>query len=253
MYNCEKQITRVLAQIDENVQKFVSEVIIVNNRSTDNSENAAIEYCKNNLNIPVKILRNDDNYNLGGSHKVAFNYATDNGFDYVITLHGDDQADIRDFIPLIQSGEYRNYDCCLGSRFMKKSKLQGYSAIRIFGNLVFNFLFTLICGVCIKDLGSGLNMYKVSMLSSRYYINYPDKLYFNALMILASCYYKHKFLFYPISWRESDQVSNAKLVSLSTAILKMLVLFKITPQKYLMKDFREKEIADYSAQIVFKK
>lgn len=55
---------------------FLSEVIIVNNRSTDFGEGAVISYFQNhNLGVRVSLLRNDDNYGLGGSHKVAFNYA----------------------------------------------------------------------------------------------------------------------------------------------------------------------------------
>ena len=41
MYNCEKQIVRVLSQLDAQVCSFLSEVIIVNNRSTDGGEDAA--------------------------------------------------------------------------------------------------------------------------------------------------------------------------------------------------------------------
>ena len=43
-----------------------------------------------------KVVRNRENYNLGGSHKVAFDYAVAQGFTHVIVLHGDDQADIAD-------------------------------------------------------------------------------------------------------------------------------------------------------------
>lgn len=72
MYNCKKQIVRVLGQLNDEVCKFISEVIIINNRSTDNGEKAVIEYLSGNrFKIPVSLLRNDFNYGLGGSHKVA--------------------------------------------------------------------------------------------------------------------------------------------------------------------------------------
>lgn len=90
---------------------------------------------------------------------------------------------------------------------MKGSRLIGYSKLRIWGNYGFNLLFSLVVHKSVKDLGSGLNLYKVKTLKSKYYIQYPDTLYFNDLMILASCYYKQKMMFYPISWREEDQVS----------------------------------------------
>ena len=92
MYNCEKQITRVLNQLTPEVCNYITEVIIVNNRSTDNGEEAVEQYLKSrDIQTRVKLLRNDENYGLGGSHKVAFEYAIDNGFDYVVVLHGDDQ------------------------------------------------------------------------------------------------------------------------------------------------------------------
>ena len=120
MYNCEKQITRVLNQLTPEVCNYITEVIIVNNRSTDNGEEAVEQYLKSrDIQTRVKLLRNDENYGLGGSHKVAFEYAIDNGFDYVVVLHGDDQGRIADFLPLLKSKDYEKYDCCLGARFMK--------------------------------------------------------------------------------------------------------------------------------------
>ena len=105
MYNCEKQITRVLSQIKEDNIHYFSEILVVNNISTDNGEQAIIDYAKNHPELPIKLLRNNNNYGLGGSHKVAFQYCLDNQFDYVIVLHGDDQGDIINLLPYLKSGE----------------------------------------------------------------------------------------------------------------------------------------------------
>lgn len=252
MYNCEKQIVRVLEQFSGEVKNYITEIILVNNRSSDNGENAAIDKIKQmNFSLPVKVLRNRENYGLGGSHKVAFRYAIENGFDYVIVLHGDDQGRIADFLPLLKSRGYKQYDCCLGARFMKGSKLIGYSKIRIWGNYGFNIIFSAVVHKSVKDLGSGLNMYKISTLKSKYFMKYPDTLYFNDLMILASCYYRQKMMFYPISWREEDQVSNNKLWSFSCALLKMLWNYIKDKKGYLEQDMRAKKIDDYAAQVIW--
>ncbi|MBE6024861.1 MAG: glycosyltransferase family 2 protein [Cellulosilyticum sp.] len=251
MYNCEKQITRVIDQLDQNILNYINEVIVVNNRSTDNSEDVVINHCKSKGDLPIKVLRNDENYGLGGSHKVAFEYAIENGFDYVIVLHGDDQGRISDFIPLLESKKYEECDCCLGARFMKGSKLIGYNKLRIWGNYGFNLLFSMVVHKSVKDLGSGLNMYKVSTLKNKYFMKYPDTLYFNDLMILASCYYKQSMLFYPISWREEDQISNNKLMSFSISLLKMLFNYVKDKKKYLEQDMRTNMIDNYSAQVVY--
>ncbi len=251
MFNCEKQISRVLDQIDKNILKYVSEVIVVNNKSTDHGEEVVIDYCKQHPELPIKLFRNNDNYGLGGSHKVAFQYAIKYEYDYVIILHGDDQGRIKDFLPLLRNGEYRKYDCSLGARFMKGSKLIGYSRIRILGNYGFNMLFSVVVHSSIKDLGSGLNLYKVSTLKDEYYMKYPDTLYFNDLMILASCYYKQKILFYPISWREEDQISNNKLWKFSCSLLKMLWNYVKNKDKYLQQDMRINHIKEYTAQLIW--
>lgn len=244
-YNCEKQITRVLDSIDSEILKYITEIIFINNRSTDNTEKVVLDYKKNHKEKPIKVLRNDENYNLGGSHKVAFNYAINNNFDYVIVLHGDDQGDIKDLLPYLKNGEYKKYDCLLGARFMKNSRLEGYSRFRTFGNKVYNILFSMVVHKKIYDLGSGLNLYKVNMLKNNFYNKFPDKLTFNYCMILATNYYKQNIKFFPILWKESDQVSNVKLTSQAFNVLSMLIKYMFN-HKFITKELREKTINNYS-------
>lgn len=246
-YNCEKQIIRVLNQLDKKVMKYISEIIFVNNRSTDNTEKAVLDYKKSHKNIPLKVLRNNENYNLGGSHKVAFNYAIEKKFDYVIVLHGDDQGDIHDFLPVLENKVYKNYDCILGSRFEKGSKLIGYSKFRTFGNRIFNIIFSFSIKKRVSDLGSGLNMYNVNILKNYFYLKFPDKLTFNCCMLFASSYFNHTIKFVPISWREDDQVSNVKMFSQAKITLKMALKYKFN-HKYIISEFREKIIEKYSAK-----
>lgn len=254
MYNCEKQIVRVVEQLTGEIRDFISEAVIINNRSTDNGENALVEKLKSmNFSFPVKVLRNQENYGLGGSHKVAFNYAIQNGFDYVICLHGDDQGAISDFLPILKDGSFKEYDCCLGARFKKGASLKGYSKLRIWGNYGFNALFSIVVGKKIYDLGSGLNLYKVEPLKSGYYKKFPDTLYFNDCMILAYCYYKQKMLFPPISWREEDQVSNNKLINFSISLLKMLSKYIRNKEKYMTSEMRAVPRENYMADCIFEK
>ena len=254
MYNCEKQIVRVAEQLAGEIASFISEAIFVNNRSTDGGENAIIEKLKTmSLPFPAKVLRNNENYGLGGSHKVAFNYAIENGFDYVIVLHGDDQGSVCDFLPILRDGTFRNYDCVLGARFMRGATLKGYSKLRIWGNYAFNALFSAVVKTKIYDLGSGLNMYSVKTLKDGYFKKFPDTLYFNDCMILAYCFYSQKMLFVPISWREEDQVSNNKLFKFSVALLKMLKNYSANKENYITSEMREKIIENYKAEIVFEK
>ncbi len=248
-YNCEKQIVRVLESLDEIVMEYISEVIVINNCSTDGTEEAVKEYQKEHEGLPLKLLRNKENYGLGGSHKVAFSYAEKNKFDYIIVLHGDDQGDIHDFIPVLKKEIYRGYDCILGARFMLQSKLIGYSAFRTFGNIVYNFLYALGVRQRVFDLGSGLNMYDVSMLRDKYYLRFPDNLMFNCTMLLAASYYNQTLRFYPVSWKETDQVSNVKMATQSLKTLQLLFDYMDMPTS-IRGEYRDVAISKYEYEEV---
>ena len=232
MYNCEKQIGRVLeriAQID-NYKDIFSEIIVVDNQSKDNSIECAKRTIET-LQMPARILKNRENRSLGGSHKTAFLYAIEHGFDYVVVLHGDDQGDIHDIVPFILNGMYRKYDSFLGSRFDKKSTLVNYSRFRIFGNHVFNLIVSALIRKRITDLGSGLNMYKTDYLKSKFYLPFSNNLTFNVYLLLYGVYVKSHFAFFPLTWREADQVSNAKLFSQSKEILGLAMKYAISSKK----------------------
>jgi glycosyltransferase involved in cell wall biosynthesis len=221
MYNCEKQIPRVLAQIDDSVQSASLEVMVVDNRSSDKSVERAKEGLAKLGGCSTKLVKNDANYSLGGSHKVAFNYAIDQGFDYLIVLHGDDQGNIHDVWPLIEQEGLDQYECLLGSRFTKGSQLIGYQRFRIFGNIVFNYLISLAIRRKVTDMGAGLNAYRVSFLKSKFYMTFPNDLTFNVFMLFYTVWKRASFRFFPLTWREDDQVSNAKLFQQSMHILSL--------------------------------
>lgn len=252
MYNCEKQIVRVLDKINEKNAKYISQIIIVNNQSTDNGEKVVIEYLKNHqMQTNVKLLRNDNNYGLGGSHKVAFDYAIKNDFDYVIVLHGDDQANIDDLTAILKSKEYKQHDCMLGSRFSKNSKLIGYSKFRIFGNIVYNMIFSTLLCKKITDLGAGLNIYSTSMLKNKFYIKYKDNLTFNCYMLLAAKEYKQDIKFFSISWREEDQVSNVKMFRQAMNTLKLVIKYFFKRRKFLENEHRDEIYNEYTYKIIY--
>lgn len=247
-YNCEKQIVRVLNQINKDVTAVIDEVIIVNNRSTDNTEKNVLNFIEEHPELKINLLRNDDNYGLGGSHKVAFGYAIQHQFDRIVVLHGDDQGTIKDALSILNSNELENYDCLLGARFAKGSKLIGYSKFRTFGNRVFNLFFSAVIGKQIHDLGSGLNIYNVEFLKSKFYHRFADNLTFNCHMLLATNYYKQKIKFFPISWREEDQISNVKMTSQAIKTFTMLFKYSFSKKKFITSDLRERPVETYSAK-----
>ena len=186
-YNCERQIGRVIDQLEKDwVVNSNVKVIIVDNNSTDGTVNLVLNRIGRRGDGYIQLLINDSNYGLGGSHKVAFQYAAINNYNWIIVMHGDDQGSIEDFRDQIENIDQAGFDCLLGSRFMRLSQVHGYSRFRIIGNLVFNIIYSICLRSIVLDLGAGLNIYRVSTLREDQYVRFPDNLTFNCVMLCSN-------------------------------------------------------------------
>ena len=251
MYNCEKQIPRVIAQFDDELQSFITELLIIDNGSKDNSLEAAKSALPDLKNMKATLYQNCDNYSLGGTHKVAFNYALNNDFDYCVILHGDDQGSISDLLPYLKTGEYREYDSFLGARFHKDSRLVGYSWFRTFGNVVVNLFCSIACGHWVEDMGSGLNVFSKDYLSNKFYLYFPNDLTYNVYLLLYAVYSKSKFKFFPLLWREDDQVSNARMFKQGFQILALLGKYIVSAKSIFSGEANEYSEIDYQSNTIY--
>jgi dolichol-phosphate mannosyltransferase len=212
-YNCERQIGRVLQQFSTVPLGTFHEILMLDNRSSDRTLEVAIGAISGMAGIQITVARNRENYNLGGSHKAAFAYAEARGFTHVVVLHGDDQGRIEDVLPVLASGAHRHHDACLGARFMAGSTIAGYSHTRRIGNRVFNLIFSIVLRRRVADLGSGLNVFSRTVFAPEVTTHLPDDLYFNPYLLVAMVDRRMRIAFFPISWREDDQVSNVRMAS----------------------------------------
>lgn len=210
-YNCANQITRVLSEIDEKLISRVEKIAVIDNGSNDNTDSIALSYKKDKKLDKLHVYKNSSNYNLGGTHKVAFLMAEKLGCSHVIILHGDNQAKSDEANMLIDySLQNPEQQTVLGSRFSKKSTLIGYDRRRILGNQVLNTVYSIFTFKKCSDLGSGLNLFALKDLDKSTYLEFADKLTFNYELLLDLIKRKINFGYVPITWREEDQVSNAR-------------------------------------------
>lgn len=210
-YNCAKQLPRVLDEIDEKLASRVAEIAVIDNGSPDDTVQAALDYKKTGRLKNLHVYQNVNNYNLGGTHKVAFLKAERDGLTHVLILHGDNQAKSDEGNLLIDFAEaHPEQQTVLGSRFSKGSKLIGYDLKRIYGNKVLNLIYSIVTLRSCKDLGSGLNLFALKDMDKRTYLEFADKLTFNFELLLDLIKRKVNFAYHPITWREEDQVSNAR-------------------------------------------
>ncbi len=250
-YNCAPQIGRVINQIDQESSLLFEKVIIIENRSLDSTLERAIDALKQNKHINGIVSVNKKNIGLGGSYKTGFKFAIKNNFDFVMILHGDDQGKLRDMIPLIKNESIKDFDCTMGARFHKKSILKNYSWFRTFGNKIFNIIFGLALKINIKDLGSGINIYKVKSLNENDFLKFPNDLRFDYCGMMSHSYRSKKIKFVPITWSDDDQISNVKIFRQAFSTLGLLLNYLINKNKFMKKDKSGLLGLKYETNIVF--
>jgi len=229
-YNCENQIINVLdSLVKADISEYFSLVLLIDNCSNDGTILAAKKFFNQNQPTWLKILKNKINYGLGGTHKVAVKYCLENNISGFGIIHGDDQANIQELIRGMDLiSEVCSVSALLGARFMPNSKLVGYSKARKLGNLALNLVMTMVTKKRIYDMGSGLNYFRVKDLLELDVFRLPDDLTFNNKLILAFCSHRKEFFYFPITWTESGQTSNAKLMNQGVKILGMSFRYLLT-------------------------
>lgn len=225
-YNCEPQILRVISELQEalKTETQIETVFLIDNISQDNTPQVALDFIKKNVLLSFKVFQNLTNIGLGGTHKVAFTLAKNAGATHLLILHGDHQATAYDIPKLISLSQRNNGVTVLGSRFADTSLLSGYSQIRTYGNIALNALYSFLTLRKISDLGSGLNLFRLSDFSDEAYQSFDNGFTFNMDLLLHLVRAKIPFLYTPIRWSTTDQISNAK--ALQVGFKTLVKLFK---------------------------
>jgi dolichol-phosphate mannosyltransferase len=239
-FNCQNQIGRVIEKISRLNTDCVDEINIIDNLSIDKTVPTAVKAIQDLQLDKLKIFQTLQNNNLGGTHKIAFDKAIVEKYDYVAIFHGDDQADFSDLINLCRILPKSFYGkSYLGSRFSRKSQLIGYSKIRTLGNIGLNLIYSIKSIKLLTDLGSGLNIYLVDSLRQIDYHSFEDSLSFNYELLLSLLKCQNEFEYFPIKWSETDQTSN----------LGNMFVHAVNAIKILLRSSRSKDLPKVSNKI----
>lgn len=212
VFNAANQIEHVITDISTKLTGVVGGLLVIDNQSSDATLDRAKSAIENSE-VPLRyLIQNLENRGLGGSLKIGFQFAAQNTFSHVLVVHGDNQSDPDDFLKVLTDNEMLQIAKVYGSRFMKSSNLVGYSQIRRVGNVLLNLICSRMIGRRIYDLGSGLNLYRREYFDQEYIYDCRDDLTFNNELLLSEPKPIMTEAFVPISWKEVDQQSNARVL-----------------------------------------
>ena len=147
-------LTRVLALKPELF------VLVVDDSSPDGTSAKVLEAFSSEPR--VKLLVREAKEGLGIAYLSGFEWAFDNGFDYIIEMDADGSHRTEDLSKLLLQST--SADLVIGSRWVSGGQVRNWPAIRRLISRVGNRYAKLMLGTKILDMTSGFRVYKANFL-----------------------------------------------------------------------------------------
>lgn len=141
---------QTLADVITAVAAFTQQIIVVNDGSTDNTEEILRQFPF------LKVLQYMPNRGKGNALRQGFRFALEQHYRYAITIDSDGQHYAHDLPVFLDAIEQLPGSMIIGARNMDQAHIPGKSS---FGNRFSNFWFWVETGIRLPDTQSGYRLY----------------------------------------------------------------------------------------------
>ena len=145
----------------KDLQKLNAYIIVVNDGSTDETQNILDQY------TGIHSISYSPNKGKGFALRRGFSAAISQGYQYAISIDSDGQHFARDIPAFLDCLEKNPGALIIGARNMDQSSVPGKSS---FGHRFSNFWFKVETGIQLPDTQSGFRLYPVQRLQSMTFI-----------------------------------------------------------------------------------
>ena len=145
----------------KDLQKLNAYIIVVNDGSTDETQNILDQY------TGIHSISYSPNKGKGFALRRGFSAAVSQGYQYAISIDSDGQHFARDIPAFLDCLEKNPGALIIGARNMDQSSVPGKSS---FGHRFSNFWFKVETGIQLPDTQSGFRLYPVQRLQSMTFI-----------------------------------------------------------------------------------
>jgi SAM-dependent methyltransferase len=227
-YNAESTLSWVLDRIPATAQRELTEILIQDDFSSDNTEAVARAYDAFD-DIPVTVVRHARNLGYGGNQKAGYQYAMDHGWDVVVLLHGDGQYApecIGKMIAPLLSGDA---DAVFGSRMLVPGaalagKMPRYKYV---GNRILSTTQNWLAGASLSEWHSGYRAYRVDVLADLPLWSNSDGFDFDTEIILQLLGAGRRIVEVPIPTYYGDEICHVEGIAYARDVMLDTVRYRV--------------------------
>ncbi len=152
---------QTLRQVIEDVQEYTDDIIVVNDGSTDKTNEILLDLSE------VMRLNYTPNEGKGIAMRRGFVYALERGYDYAITIDSDGQHYAKDLPVFLETLQKEPNAIVIGSRNMGQENVPTKSS---FGNKFSSFWLWVETGIKLQDTQSGYRLYPIRAIKDFWFI-----------------------------------------------------------------------------------
>ncbi len=140
------------------------------------------------------VIKNEKNLGHGGNLKKALKTVFDDGADYGVEIHADNQYSPNEVVKAKDMIE-DNYDLIIGSRFKDKNPFlkDGMPFMRYFTNKLMSLITSKLFGIKLTEFHTGCKIFSKNFFNNIPIKNTSDNYLFSFEIILQASYFKKKY------------------------------------------------------------
>ncbi len=201
-YNAEKTIDSVVLRVPASLsESYDIEILIIDEASRDSTFERSHRISKApDVPFPVHALFNSVNQGYGGNQKLGYRYAIENGYDFVVLLHGDGQYAPECLPELLDPLRRGEADAVFGSRMLVRGGALhgGMPLYKFLGNRILTWVENKLLHANLSEFHSGYRAYSVRTLEKIPFERNTNDFHFDTEIIVQLLIARQRILETPI-------------------------------------------------------
>lgn len=133
-------------------------------KTADKVKQLQVEFNGNDSRL--NLLEREEKTGLGRAYLSGFNYAIENGYNFVFEMDADFSHDPNDLSRLLKAVRDDGYDLAIGSRYIEGVNVVNWPLSRVLLSYVASLYTRVVTGMPIKDTTAGFKCYRIDVLKT---------------------------------------------------------------------------------------
>jgi glycosyltransferase involved in cell wall biosynthesis len=199
-YNAASTLERTVRDIPRGA---VDEIVLVDDMSSDDTVQIARR-------LGLTVITHEQNLGYGGNQKTCYQYALQNGADFIVMIHPDYQYDSRVVPAAVEFLRLGICDVVVGSRIRTRQEALsgGMPRYKYLANRVLTTVENIVLGQNLGDFHSGFRAYRRKVLEAIPFQRNSDDFVFDTQFLAQAVHFGFKLGDVPVPVRYFDEASS---------------------------------------------